>query len=410
VQAKGSHMCDIKPPSLLTLGLISGVGPLTMNIITPSLPSITQEFNIAISMAQYAMTCFFIGTGFLQLFIGALSDRFGRRPVLLIAFFIFILASIICAFSPTIEWLLIGRTFQAISFAGIALARSIIRDVYPRSQAVRMNGNVTMLMAIMPLFGPIIGGYLDEYISWHASFWFTTVLSVIALIVIYYDVPETLQKTNNEIKLRLNDYKLLIQNKTYWHYVTLVSCTAAGFFTFIGGSPYIAQDIYHISPSHYGLYAICPALGYIIGNFIAAQNSDKFSLEFMQFIGALITFSSSILMFLTTGFFPNYVIGLFIPFIVLGIGNGLTLPNASIGALSVDPKLIGSAAGLMGAAQMVAGAISAAIVVYFLSPELGALPMHLAVFVVSALSLVSAYILLKQHLVQNSIESPTKEA
>ena len=162
-----------------------------MNIFLPSLPSISEHFNADKKIVQLTITLYLFATAFLQPILGPLSDYYGRRPIVLFGLIGFFVGTVICIFAPNIETLLIGRIVQATSAAGMVISRAIIRDIVGREKAASMIGYVTMGMAIAPMIGPTMGGYLDEFFGWQATFWLLLVFSVIVLYITWADLGET---------------------------------------------------------------------------------------------------------------------------------------------------------------------------------------------------------------------------
>ena len=189
---------------------------MTMNIFLPMLPAIASDLKITHAIAQYVLTLFLVATAIIQLIVGPLADRFGRRPVLLIATCIFALATLICVFATSIEMLLFGRILQAATATSMALSRAIIRDLYDRSKAASMIGYVTMAMAIIPMLTPAIGGYVGELYGWQAPFVVTFVVAILMLALIYFDLGETHQPVKNSISQQVSDYISLMREPDIW--------------------------------------------------------------------------------------------------------------------------------------------------------------------------------------------------
>jgi len=171
------------PPHIVTLVLMAALGALNMNVFLPSLPGMARYFNADYALVQLTVSAYLAGTAFLQIFIGPLSDRFGRRPVMLVSIWLFLGATLICVFAPTIEILLIGRVLQAVVVAGLVLSRAIVRDIVGPAQAASMIGYVTMGMTLVPMVGPALGGFLDQMFGWQANFILTFLFGVMVLIV-----------------------------------------------------------------------------------------------------------------------------------------------------------------------------------------------------------------------------------
>ena len=189
----------VTPPKIGTLVLLAGSSVMAINIFLPVLPEIGRAFGASQATTQYVLTLFLMATAVIQLFVGPLADRFGRRPVLLATSLIFIAGTLICIFANSIEMLLIGRVLQASAAACMALSRAIIRDLFDRSKAASMIGYVTMAMAVLPMVSPMLGGYVGEQFGWRATFVVLLVVGVLILAVVYWDLGETHTPVRNPI-------------------------------------------------------------------------------------------------------------------------------------------------------------------------------------------------------------------
>lgn len=371
------------PPHLATLVVMAGSSVMAINIYLPMLPTISEDLGTSPANAQYVLTLFLAATAVAQLFIGPLADRYGRRPVLLIATSVFLIATAICIVATTIEVLLLGRVLQAASAASVALSRAIIRDLYDRSKAASMIGYVTMAMAIIPMVSPSIGGYVGEIYGWRAPFIILFFVGTGLLILIYFDLGETFPPVKTSFSERLADYVSLLREPLVWGYLTCASAASGAYFAFLGGAPFVGAEIIGVSPSVLGLYFALVAVGYIIGNFVAGRYSERIGIEPMMIYGGIIAcIGVSISLILMSAFEPK--IGyLFYPMILVGLGNGMTLPNANAGAVSVRPDLAGSASGLGGFLQIGGGAALAALSGMLITVENQALPLYVLMFLTS---------------------------
>jgi MFS transporter, DHA1 family, multidrug resistance protein len=342
-------------PRLTTLMIVAAVSPLAINIFLPSIPKLIDYFK-----TDYA-TLFLAAMSVLQLLIGPLSDKYGRRPILIGTIVIFLFGTFICLLAPTIQWFLIGRLVQAFAVAGIVLSRAIVRDLVTREKAASAIGYVTMGMAVAPMIGPAIGGLLDELYGWQASFILLGVLGAIALGFVYFNVPETNANRGAPVSAQIANYGLLLWAPAFWLYA-LVGATSAGvFYGFLGAAPAIASNQLGLSPSSYGLWFAITAFGYVVGNFVSGKYSERQGIRNMIIMGTLTALAGCAMPF---ALFPTIGVSslsLFGPMLLVGIGNGMALPSATAAAVSVKPEAAGAASGLMGALQTAFGAILSSI-------------------------------------------------
>ena len=179
------------PPHIVTLVLIAGIGAMNMSAFLPSLPAMTQFFRTDYGVMQLSVSLYLAMTALLQLFIGPVSDRFGRRPVILTCLGVFIVATFGCLLSSSIEVFLFWRMAQAAVAAGLVLSRAIVRDMVPQNEAASKIGYVTMGMALVPMVAPMIGGALDQAFGWQATFWFLALTGAAVAALVFFDLGET---------------------------------------------------------------------------------------------------------------------------------------------------------------------------------------------------------------------------
>jgi DHA1 family bicyclomycin/chloramphenicol resistance-like MFS transporter len=378
------------PPHIVTLVVMAATSALAMNIFLPSLPAIAVYFDTEYRIAQLMVPVFLTATAILQLFIGPMSDRFGRRPVLLGAYGVFIVSTLVSIFAPTIEVLLVCRVFQAFSAAGMVLSRAVVRDMVDHiDDAASRIGYVTMGMSLVPMVAPTIGGFLDEMQGWQATFWFTAAFGMAALALVYFDLGETNKNPSPTMLSQVGNYPELLKSRRFWGYSLTAAFTSGAFFAFLGGGPYIATEFLHLSPSTYGIYFGLTALGYMGGNYLSGRFSRVVGTNRMMLVGSLVAVSGvmcSILLF-ASGFM--HAASLFVPASLIGIGNGMTLPNANAGMVSIRPHLAGSASGLGGTLQIGGGALMAVLAAAVLYPGSGPNPLLFVMLLSAAMGVLS---------------------
>lgn len=346
-------------PSLAILIAMAAISPLAMNIFMPSMPGMVKVFDTSPAMVQLTLSLFLVAISLSQLLIGPLSDFFGRRPVLLASMAFFVLASFACRFAPNIEALIAARILQGASgCAGLVLARTVVRDLYSREKSASMIGYVTMGMAVAPMVGPAIGGYLDGINGWQSSYDLMIVLGILVLVGAYWDLNETNHNCSPDFGLRqtLQRYAILSRYSSFWAFTLTSSFASCVFFSFLGGAPFIVTNIMHLAPSEYGLYFTLVAGGYITGNFLSGRYSERFGVFRMIMTGNLLSMVAVGAMGIGFALEIYHPLALFGPMFFSSLSNGLTLPNAVAGAVSVRPDLAGAASGLSGSLQTGIGA------------------------------------------------------
>ncbi len=356
-------------PSIAILVLVSAVNPLALNIYLPSLPTLVGVFDTTMAKVQLTLSLFLAAVAIAQIVIGPLSDRIGRRPVLLWGLVIFIAGSLICAFSASITTFLFGRILQATGgCTGIVLGRAIVRDLYDRKRSASMIGYVTMGLAVAPMVGPAIGGVIDPAFGWAASSVLMAIVGTLVLVAAFVNLHETNKlRRGGGFGGLARSYAELMSIPVFWAYALTAAFTSCVFFAFLGGGPFIASGLLNMSPAELGFYFMLVAGGYIIGNWLSGRYSGTVGVARMIFTGnILLLFAiASIGLFFALGLL--HPLSLFGPVFFIGVANGICLPSSIAGAVSVRPDLAGAASGLSGSLQIGLGAITTALVGWLLS-------------------------------------------
>lgn len=380
-----------KPPSVFTLVIIASISILSMNMLLPALPSMTTYFKTDYSVMQLSITGYLAMTGLLQIFFGPLSDRYGRRPVILTGLTIFILASFICMLATNIEIFLFGRILQTSAATGIVLSRAIVRDLYSTNEAASMLGYVTVGMMVVPMFSPLIGGFLDQYFQWQAIFAVMIAFSGICLVIVYFDLGETNNNKSNSFAEQIKSYPELLKSRRFWGYTLTASFTSGAYFTLLGGGPFVATEHFHLNPTEFGSFFLFIATGYLIGNFASGKFSTRIGINKMMIFGGIASCIGLCISIVIILLGYASAVSFFGSMFFVGVGNGLTLPNANAGMVSVRPKLAGSASGLGGAVMIGGGSAMAAYVTSILTIESGPLPLVAFMLITSILALLNTF-------------------
>ncbi|MDZ7904674.1 MAG: Bcr/CflA family efflux MFS transporter [Cypionkella sp.] len=385
------------PPSILTLTLLAGISALSMNIFLPSLPMMAAYFNVPYGVMQQSVSLYLALSAVLQIAIGPLSDRFGRRPVLLGALALFLLATLGTILAPTAGIFLAFRMLQAVVAAGTVLSRAVIRDMVDGARAASMIGYVTMGMALVPMVGPSIGGVLDEAYGWQASFAFLGLAGAAVLALTWADLGETHPPSSTSLMAQFRQYPQLLVSLPFWGYAAAAAFASGAFFAALGGAPFVASDVFGLTPAQTGLYFGLIAIGYTFGNFLAGRYTVRVGMNKMVLVGGLITLAGMAVLALCSA---GGIMGAALFFglmAVMGVGNGVALPSANAGVLSVRPDLAGSASGLGGALMMAGGAALAALAGAVLHPGGGEMPLVLVMLGSSVASVLCILAVMRWH-------------
>jgi DHA1 family bicyclomycin/chloramphenicol resistance-like MFS transporter len=248
--------------------------------------------------------------------------------------------------------------------AGITLSRAIVRDLYGRNQVASMIGYVTMGMAVAPMIAPTIGGVLETFYGWRASFLFLMAFGGLVLLVAYWQLYETNHNRGAAVSIRhlVHSYFSLVGSRLFWGYTLAASFVSAVFFAFVAGAPYVMIVLMGRSPAEYGFYFAMVPSGYILGNFASGRFAGGVGPNRMILAGTCVTLVSVAGMAMTFAMGFLHPTALFGPMFFIGLGNGLVLPSGIAGAVSVKPEVAGAAAGLSGSLQIGFGALVAPVV------------------------------------------------
>ena len=345
------------PPRLSTLVLLTALSVLSLNMFLPSLSNIAEEFEADYALVNLSIAGYLGITAVLQLVMGPLSDRYGRRPVLMAGTAIFALASLGCALADSIWGFLTFRVLQGAIVSGNALSRAVIRDMVPAQEAASLMGYVAMAMAVAPMLGPMFGGVLDELFGWRATFAVFTGLGVLVLALCWIDLGETNLTPSETFLKQFRDYPELLQSRRFWGYATSLVFSTGAFFAFLGGAPLVANAEFGLSPATLGFCMGTITAGFMFGNFLSGRYAKRYPLTAMMVAGSALAcagLSIGLVLYLAG---VVHVATLFGATAFVGIGNGLVVPSSNAGAMSVQPRLAGSAAGLSGALMVGGGAL-----------------------------------------------------
>jgi DHA1 family bicyclomycin/chloramphenicol resistance-like MFS transporter len=287
----------------------------------------------------------------------------------------FSVATLGCIYAPDIYTFLGFRMAQAVIVTAMVLSRAVVRDCVPQDQAASMIGYVTMGMAVVPMIGPAFGGVLDQVFGWQANFWLLLILGLALFWLTWSDLGETAKVSGLTLGQQFAQYPELLKSPRFWGYAIASGMSSGAFFAYLGGAPYVGTEVFGMSPAVLGFFFGAPAIGYFLGNFISGRFSARIGVNRMVLIGTLINCTGILLSMLVfwLGLGSEWTFFGFMTFV--GLGNGMTIPNATAGMLSVRPHLAGTASGLGGAIMLGGGAGLSALAGALLVPGTGAWPL-----------------------------------
>jgi DHA1 family bicyclomycin/chloramphenicol resistance-like MFS transporter len=381
-------------PLLLLLVALTSMGPVALNILVPGVPNLVAKFETDAGTVQLTVSLFLLSLATGQLLLGPLSDRFGRRPVVLAGVALATLASFAAMAANSIGLLVAARVVQAAGAAtGVVIGRAIIRDLYDRDRAAAMLGLVTTAMVVAPMVAPLIGGILDTAFGWEAIFLFVALFSLAILIWAALALPETRPPPapGATATQQQKEWLTLLRSRPFHAYVLVTAFGAAPFFIFIGGAPYVVIDLMGSTSAVYGFWFTITSFGYMSGNFLVSRFSGRYGVRAMTGWGLGVQLASAILFIVTLSIWDHSVTMFFLPQIMMSFGNGLMLPNAIAGAISVHPQAAGAASGITGFVQMAIGAIGAQAISHALAGSANALPVPIAMMAVLTVAMLAYF-------------------
>ena len=385
------------PPHISTLILMAGLAALCMNIFLPSLPVMAAHFESDYRVMQLSVGLYLGCSACLQILIGPISDKIGRRPVILWGIVLFALATLGCIYAPNVELFLTFRMAQAVIATSMVLSRAVVRDLYDTEKAASMIGYVTMGMAVVPMVGPAAGGYLQEIFGWQSTFWLLIALGALIYAIIWFDLGETKARSGKSLIGQFKEYPELLTSPRFWGYTMITALSSGTFFAYLGGAPFVGSDIFDLSPKQLGYVISAPAIGYIAGNFLSGKYSAQIGIIRMITIGAILTTCAPAIAMIASLSGETHPLSFFAPMILIGLGNGMTIPNATAGALSVRPHLAGTASGLSSAMMIGIGAALSAFAGWLLTEDTGAYPLLILMLICGILGVVTiALVILRE--------------
>lgn len=378
------------PPSIATLILLTGATTLSLNMFLPSLVTIAEEFGVDYALVSISIAGYLVATAVLQLIIGPLSDRYGRRPVILWAVAIFAAASLGCLFAQDIWTFLMFRMLQGAIITGGALARVIVRDTRDPAEAIGLLGYISMAMAIAPMLGPMVGGVMDEFFGWRSSFVLYTGIGFALIVLTWIDLGETNTSPSATFGHQFRAWPHLIRSQAFWAYSGCIAFSTGAFYAFIAGVPLVASAFFEMSPGILGIYMGSITGGFFCGSFVAARLAKRAPPLTMMITGRVLACAglSVGLVLFSIGIVHEFA--LFGATIFVGVGNGLTMPAANVGVMSVRADLAGTASGLSGAMTVACGAILTWMAGGLVNAETGAIILLILMLSASLLGLLSA--------------------
>jgi MFS transporter, DHA1 family, multidrug resistance protein len=387
---RGRLRPDSTAGTVLLTALVA-IGSFSVSIYTPSMPALVDDFHTRPAMVKLTLSLFLVGFAVAQLVYGPLSDRLGRRPVLVAGLTIYVIGSIACVAAPSIEAMIAARFLQAVgACAGPVLGRAVVRDVHGREGTARVLAWIAAATTLSPAIGPTLGGSLHVWFGWRANFVLLALFGAALLLTAWRLLGETnrqLDPVAIHVVAMADNYWRLLTDRRYLGYMLSGSCIYAGLYSWIAAAPFLFVERLGFSPDRYGALTIVTTGSYIGGSLAAARLTHRAGLDRMILIGctlAVFGAGSMSLLALLAALSTAALIG---PMMLFSFGMGLVLANAMAGGLLPFPRMAGIASALLGFAQMALAALATMLVAAL--PPLSAQSMSSVILLLATAGLAS---------------------
>ena len=335
---------------LVALVAVTMIGPLAVHMYIPIMPTIQQVFGVSTTLTTltFSMVFFVMACG--TLLYGQASDRFGRKPVLMIGLGLFVAGSGLCAIAWNFEALIAGRLLQALGAGcGVVLARAIARDVYGPEKLAQVIAYITTAYVLGPTLAPPIGGAVSDFFGWNAVFLLAAGVSLLVILLGGFVIPEThfVRKGERGVVELAGDYVRLIRNPVFMCYALVPAFTSGAFFALAAYATFLMRDHYQGSSGEYGLYFMLLTIGFMSGNFISGRLGNRVTTEYMVVVGCVIGLITVEVMTAAVLLLPDIPLALFLPGAFVGVAQGLAMPHAQAAAINAEPDLTGTASGVV---------------------------------------------------------------
>lgn len=344
------------PPRLAILILLCALAVLPLNVFLPALPGIAVDLHTDYALVSLSLAGYAALAAALELTMGPLSDRFGRRPIVLTCLAVFTIGSVGCAMAGDVRAFLACRLLQATITSCYPVSMATIRDMSGKEQAASRIGYAAMAAAFAPMLGPTLGGFIAGACGWRMIFWLLALAGLMLFVLCWSSLGETNQHPSNTIRQQFQAYPTLFREYRFWAYALCLAFATGTFYAFLAGAPLAATVVFGTPPAMLGFYMGTVTAGFVLGSFLSGRYAPRYPLAVTMVAGRIIACAGPLIALALFLAGARQALALFGPCMLVGLGNGLTNPSAFAGALSVRPKLAGSASGLAGSMTIAGGA------------------------------------------------------
>ena len=350
----------------ILLGGLAGLGPLAIDMYLPSFPAIAREFGATLPQVERSLTAYLFGLALGQLFYGPAADRYGRKRPLYVGLILFVLASAGCAFAPSVHWLLALRTLQAIGgCAEVVVTRAIVRDLFDDRTSVRVFSSLMLVTGLAPIIAPLLGAWIVNHLGWRMVFWVLVTAGSIGFCGALFLLPESLppeRRKSHSFGETMRLYRRILSHRIFVVHTLTISLVFTAIFAYVGGSPGLFIETYHIPAQHFGFFFGANAISLIgmsqVNGYLSRRIDPRKLLR--ASLAVSVASAAALLAFVLTGFGGLWTVA---PCLFVFLGTfGFIFPNTTVLAMSAHGDHAGNASALLGCFQFLISAIGGIVV------------------------------------------------
>ena len=372
------------------IALLAAVGQMTQTMYVPSIGYMVKDFAVSPASLQAVMACFLIPYGFSQFIYGPLSDRYGRKPIILFGLLVYVVGSLVALFANSYDLFLFGSFVQGLGIGcGGAMARTLTRDLFDGEELHKVNGLISMCLIFSPLIAPVLGGFLTEHFNWRASYLFLALFSIAVTIVMMTKLSETLPKEKRRQEKVIHSYRHVLSNQCFQGYVICLVATFAGLAIFEAAAGVLLGGVLQLPATTVSLLFVLPIPGYLVGAGLSSYLTRKWNERKAMYLGILFLASGSAVILIPGVITSTSAVTLVGGATIYFLGAGILFPAATTGALSPFPNHAGTGGAVLGGLQNLGAGMATLIASVIPTPNqtpLGALMLFMTIVALLGLS------------------------